>query len=44
VEKREVERLQGEEECLPGDLCPRFHRWLNETTPGGPVWNNRRKD
>ena len=44
VEAREAERLQRQEKCLARDLRPRIHRWLNETTPGRAVWNNRRKD
>src|SRR6476659_4354202 len=38
VEDRETERLSRKEERDARDLRSCFHRWLNETTPSGPVW------
>src|SRR5450432_577659 len=42
VEKREAQRLSREEECFARDLRAGIHRWVNQTTPGGPAWNNGR--
>ena len=39
MEKCKAQRLPRQEERFLGRLRPGFHRWLNETTSGGPGWN-----
>src|SRR6266403_1193326 len=38
MEDRQALGLPRQEKCLSRRLRPRFHRWLNEATSGGPGW------
>src|SRR6266849_6123810 len=38
MENCQAERFSRQEKCSARRLRACFHRWLNQTTPGGPVW------
>src|SRR5258706_3622646 len=42
MEDRQALGLPRQEKCLSRRLRPRFHRWLNEATSGGPGWTRFR--